>query len=135
MCTCLHLNSWQHHNGAHKGGEQPVLAMFYCRLLRPCNTSKPSQPTISAYCCFRHHLCCPPAIFCPVSVAFAPRDHLVNWAFIVDFVAGTLFSADVVFNFSCGYVITVGGCGAAGWGGNSVDQGRMDAHCIAVAVH
>lgn len=51
-----------------------------------------------------------PAIFCPVSVAFAPRDHLVNWAFIVDFIAGALFTIDIVANFSCGYIITVRWC-------------------------
>ncbi|PRW33121.1 voltage-gated potassium channel [Chlorella sorokiniana] len=51
---------------------------------------------------------CMPSIFCPVSVALAPRDHLVNWAFIVDFIAGALFTVDIVANFSCGYIITRG---------------------------
>lgn len=134
MCTCILIR------GSIRGGAQGparpalvvVTAAFDCaRLPR----GKPSQPTIPAYCCLRHPPCCPPAIFCPVSVAFAPRDHLVNWAFIVDFVAGTLFTADVVFNFSCGYVITVGGCGAAGVGeGTGWIRAEWDARS-STAVH
>lgn len=47
------------------------------------------------------------AIVCPVTVAFAPRGAAITWAFIVDFVAGLLFTLDVAINLHVGWHITV----------------------------
>ena len=47
------------------------------------------------------------AVVCPISVAFAPRDALITWAFILDFVAGLLFLCDIAVNFHVGYVAQV----------------------------
>lgn len=51
------------------------------------------------------------AVLCPVSVAFATRNS--GLPFILDFLAGLLFTVDVGFNFSTGYVVQV--CWSAGW--------------------
>ncbi|KAL4440121.1 hypothetical protein ABPG75_003122 [Micractinium tetrahymenae] len=48
------------------------------------------------------------AVVCPVSVAYSPRASLLSWAFVVDFVAGLLFTVDIVFNFHVGYVVERG---------------------------
>lgn len=47
------------------------------------------------------------AVACPVTVAFAPRGAAITWAFILDFVAGLLFTLDVLVQLHVGWHITV----------------------------